>query len=92
MRATIGLYIDYACEEIAMADYKKMYAVLCKAVDDVICPLEQISLLRPYTQILRDALLTAEDIYIDTSPYCEETDRPRIVELKTDKPTESGQN
>ena len=31
-----------------MADYQKMYALLCGAVDDVIDPLEQIPLAIPY--------------------------------------------
>lgn len=50
-----------------MADYKKMYAVLCKAIDEVIDPLEKIPLAIPYVAILRHALLTTEDMYIDAS-------------------------
>ena len=49
-----------------MADYKKMYAILCSAVDSVIDPLEQIPLALPQAQILRKALLDAEDLYIET--------------------------
>ena len=40
-----------------MADYKKMYAVLCGAIDQVIEPLEQIPLAWPSAQALRKALL-----------------------------------
>lgn len=50
-----------------MPDYKKMYAVLCGAIDDVIDPLEKIPLTAPSVKILRDALLRAEEIYIETS-------------------------
>ena len=35
-----------------MADYQKMYALLCGAVDDVIDPLEQIPLAIPYASVL----------------------------------------
>lgn len=68
-----------------MADYRKMYYVLCKAIDDVIDPLEGIPLARPYTQKLQKALLEAEEIYITTTPYAEETDDPKIIQIKTDE-------
>lgn len=50
-----------------MQDYKKMYAVLCIAVDSVIDPLEKIPKALPYAAVLRRALLAAENIYIDSS-------------------------
>ena len=68
-----------------MADYRKMYYVLCKAIDDVIDPLEGIPLARPYAQKLQKALLEAEEIYITTTPYAEETDDPKISQIKTDE-------
>ena len=68
-----------------MADYKKMYYVLCKAIDDVIDPLEGIPLARSYAQKLQKALLEAEEIYITTTPYAEETDDPKIIQIKTDE-------
>ena len=43
-----------------MADYEKMYAVLCGAVDEVIEPLERIPLALPYARALRAALLQAD--------------------------------
>ena len=52
-----------------MPDYKKMYAVLCGAIDDVIDPLEKIPLARDCVEKLKAALLEAEEIYIETSPY-----------------------
>ena len=52
-----------------MADYKKMYMILCGAVDEVIDPLEQIPMARASVQVLREALLQAERVYIDTSVY-----------------------
>lgn len=51
-----------------MADYKKMYAILCKAIDDAIDPLEQIPEAKRISKNLQDALLEAEEIYIDTTP------------------------
>ncbi len=52
-----------------MPDYQRMYYLLCKAVDDVIDPLEKIPDAAKYAQALHNALLEAEEIYIDTSPY-----------------------
>ena len=66
-----------------MADYRKMYYVLCKAMDDVIDPLERIPLAATYTQQLRKALLEAEEIYISTTPYTEKTEDPKIIQIKT---------
>ena len=67
-----------------MTDYRKMYHVLCRAIDDVIDPLERIPLAIPYSRQLKKALLEAEEIYITTAPYVEETDDPRIIQIKTD--------
>lgn len=67
-----------------MADYRKMYYVLCKAIDDVIDPLDQIPLAKLYAEQLQKALLEAEEIYITTTPYADETDDPKIIQLKTD--------
>ena len=67
-----------------MADYRKMYYVLCKAIDDVIDPLEHIPLAMPYANQLKRALLDAEEIYITTTPYVEEADDPKIIQIKTD--------
>ena len=41
-----------------------MYAVLCRAIDSVIDPLERIPLALPWAACLRKALLEAEEIYI----------------------------
>lgn len=49
-----------------MADYKRMYTSSCKAIDDVIDPLERIPLAYPWTLRLRNALLEAENIYIES--------------------------
>ena len=46
-----------------MPDYKKMYAILCGAVDDVIGPLEKFPYAQEYVQRLKDAMLEAEEIY-----------------------------
>ena len=39
-----------------MADYQKMYSLLCRVVDSVIDPLERIPLAAPYADVLRGAL------------------------------------
>lgn len=63
-----------------MIDYKKMYAILCGAVDEVIEPLEQIPMARSAAGILREALLQAEDVYIDSSTYSNQEEL-RLLEL-----------
>ena len=42
-----------------MADYQKMYAVLCGAIDDVLDGLRTIPLAQPYARQLYSALLAA---------------------------------
>ncbi len=68
-----------------MADYKKMYMILCGAVDEVIDPLEQIPMARASAQVLREALLQAERVYIDTSVYAMASAQPQVVELRNDQ-------
>lgn len=63
-----------------MIDYKKMYAILCGAVDEVIEPLEQIPMARAAAGILREALLQAEDVYIDSSTY-QDQEEFQLLEL-----------
>lgn len=48
-----------------MPDYRKMYAILCGAIDDVIDGLNEIPLAAKYAKTLEDALLKAEEIYVD---------------------------
>ena len=67
-----------------MTDYRKMYYVLCKAIDDVIDPLDRIPLAVPAARQLKAALLEAEEIYITTTPYTEGSDDPKIIQIKTD--------
>ena len=69
-----------------MANYRKMYAVLCAAIDEVIDPLEKIPLAAPQARKLRAAMQEAEDVYINTTAYFEETEDSQIVRLKTDVP------
>ena len=69
-----------------MANYRKMYAVLCTAIDEVIDPLEKIPLAAPQARKLREALEETENIYIETTAYFEETEDAKIVRLKTDSP------
>ena len=70
-----------------MADYKKMYMVLCGAVDEVIDPLEQIPMARSSVQVLQEALLRAERIYIDTTTYSQMSKQAQVVELCHDDMT-----
>ena len=56
-----------------MEDYRKMYTVLCCAIDDVIDDLSQIPKARQSLLHLQRALQQAEDIYIDTTVYCEDS-------------------
>ena len=50
-----------------MPDYKKMYAVLCAAIDGEIDALKEIPLALASANRLENALLEAEEIYIETS-------------------------
>ena len=56
-----------------MADYLKMYAILCKTIDSVIDPLNQIPLAIHYAALLEHAILEAEDVYCETEDL-EDTD------------------
>ena len=67
-----------------MADYQKMYAVLCGAIDDVLDGLQTIPLAQPYARKLYSALLDAEDIYIDTTLYTMDTTAQKVIQLKSD--------
>lgn len=50
-----------------MADYKRMYCVICAAADSVIEPLREIPRTDGAVDVLLAALETAENIYIDTA-------------------------
>ena len=66
-----------------MGDYRKMCAVLCCAIGDVIDDLAQIPKARQSMLHLQRALQQAEDIYIETTVYWEDTSQT-IIELKVD--------
>ena len=44
-----------------------------------------VTLARPYAQKLYSALLTAEDIYVDTAPYVTGTEEQKVIQLRIDK-------
>lgn len=69
-----------------MADYKRMYTLLCKTIDEMIDPLSRIPRGEPYSESLQDALLQAEEIYISTTPYAEGTSDSQIIQMKIDIP------
>ena len=47
-----------------MANYKKMYAILCGAIDEVLDDLNRIPFALPSAAKLQKALLDAEDEYV----------------------------
>ncbi len=51
---------------LEMANFRKMYAVLCFAVDHAIDALERIPAANDTTKKLHAALLEAEELYIDS--------------------------
>ena len=67
-----------------MPDYERMYALLCGAVDEAIDSLEKIPAAEHISQSLQAALLEAEEIYIETAPYLDESEDSKIPELKID--------
>lgn len=70
-----------------MADYQRMYAMLCSAVAAVIPALEEIPAANHSMRILQQALLNAEELYIRTTPYVlsEETES-NIIKLQRHVP------
>ena len=48
-----------------MVDYQKLYALLCRTIDNVIDPLMEIPDALPCAVMLRSALEQAEELYID---------------------------
>lgn len=66
-----------------MAGYKKMYNILCCAIDDVIDDLSQIPKARQSLLHLQLALQQAEDVYIETTAYSEDRSL-KVIELKVD--------
>lgn len=50
-----------------MPDYKTMYQILCVAADKAVTMLEKQKNSTPAAEILKAALLQAEEVYIETS-------------------------
>lgn len=50
-------------------------------MDDVIGPLEKIPMAMQPVRTLREALLRAEDIYMDTSMYAEKDENGNLLRL-----------
>ncbi len=69
-----------------MADYQKMYAILCGAVDDALMGLEQGSSAACIALRLRLALERAEEIYLQTSMCAERRGDTNLIELRRDAP------
>ena len=68
-------------EAAVLADYQKMYAVLCGAIDDVLDELFEIPKARAAGSVLQRALEQAEELYIQSSaaaaPAC-----GKVIELR----------
>lgn len=69
-----------------MADYQKMYAILCGAVDDALMGLEQGSSAACISLRLRLALERAEEIYLETSMCAEWRGDTNLIELRRETP------
>ena len=65
-----------------MADYQKMYAILCGAVDDALMGLEQGSSAACIALRLR----RAEEIYLETSMCAERRGDTNLIELWRETP------
>lgn len=68
-----------------MADYQKMYAILCGAVDDVIGELEQLPIAGHAVQQLQEAMQRAEVVYMNSSLYVDTGRSTKLLQLKMDK-------
>lgn len=68
-----------------MADYKRMYIVLCKAIDKEIDILKNIPLATASSERLEGALQEAEEIYIETSAYMVQNGDDKIIEFHAPK-------
>lgn len=64
-----------------MADYEKMNAILCGAVDDAISALEPYPWARTTMQALQNAMMRAESVYIETTPYTSDDSERKIIPL-----------
>ena len=69
-----------------MADYQKMYAILCGAVDDALMGLEQGSSAACISLRLRLALERAEEIYLETSMCAERRGDTNLIEQRRETP------
>lgn len=65
-----------------MPDYERMYALLCGAVDKAIDSLEKMPEAEHISQALQAALLKAEEIYIETAPYLDESEDSKMLEFR----------
>jgi len=72
-----------------MADYQKMYAILCGAVDDVIDSLEEIPFAAASVQKLKTALLQAEEIYLKTTFSPEEATESGLIVFPANREEEN---
>ena len=74
-----------------MADYQKMYAILCGAVDDALQELEEGGSAACISLRLRLALERAEEVYLQTSMCAERRGDTNLIELRRETPDVLGQ-
>lgn len=78
-----AILVNYERIEVKrLIDYRKMYTILCTAIDEVIDPLERIPLAYAEAQKLRAALLAAEEVYIRTVPFAEEEEASQETPIR----------
>lgn len=65
-----------------MADYQKMYVILCAAASDAADELADIPLAMRCRDKLQKALLAAEDIYMETNVHQHKFRIPKCLERK----------
>ena len=59
--------LEFEGSEIFMPDYKAMYQILCLATDEAITELEEQEDVSLVADNLKNALLQAEEIFIETA-------------------------
>lgn len=68
-----------------MADYKKMYAILCCAMSDAIDQLEDVPSAIETCRMMRNAMRQAEEVYLQASYLNPSKTENNIIVFKLDK-------
>ena len=65
-----------------MADYRKMYGILCRAASEALDALPDTPGNQSGRELLQEALFKAEEVYINTS--ADASERQHVSTMKTD--------